>query len=141
VNFAGRDPRELVPHGGAMCLLTRIVSVDEREIVCATMSHRAPDNPLRRADKLAALHLAEYGAQTMAIHGGLSDQGAAVRGGMLVAIRELALHVQRLDEIEAELSIHAIRLVANPDGQIYSFSAAAAGRTLATGRVSVIFAR
>ncbi|MET0225163.1 MAG: phosphotransferase, partial [Dokdonella sp.] len=59
------DIRALVPHGGDMCLLERIVSVNDTQIVCATFSHRSPKNPLRHAGRLAALHLAEYGAQTM----------------------------------------------------------------------------
>jgi predicted hotdog family 3-hydroxylacyl-ACP dehydratase len=133
------DPRALVPHGGEMCLLTRIVSANDREIVCAAVSHRSPDNPLRRAGRLAALHLAEYGAQAMAVHGGLSDPAAKARGGMLVAIRDLVLEVERLDDIAGELTVSATRLVANADGQIYSFSVSGAGRELGRGRVSVMF--
>ena len=141
MNVAGRDPRTLVPHGGAMCLLTRIVSATQIEIVCATRSHASPDNPLRRAGALAALHLAEYGAQAMAIHGGLLESGEATRGGMLVAIRELVLDVSRLDDIAAELTVQATKLVANAEGRIYSFSASAGGRELGRGRVSVMFSR
>ena len=135
------DPRSLVPHAGAMCLLSRIVSANDREIVCAATSHRSPDNPLRRANRLAALHLAEYGAQAMAVHGGLSDPAARERGGMLVAIRDLALNVERLDEVHGELMIAATRLVANADGRIYSFTASGGGRELGSGRVSVMFER
>ncbi|HTU65275.1 MAG TPA: hypothetical protein VMF52_04960 [Steroidobacteraceae bacterium] len=132
------DIRTLVPHAGTMCLLARIVSADDRGIVCATTSHRAPDNPLRRDGTLAALHLAEYGAQAMAAHGGLQDAGAAARGGMLVAIRDLTLHVERLDDIEGELQVSATKLVANADGRIYSFVASGRGRELGRGRVSVM---
>ncbi|MEJ0086070.1 MAG: hypothetical protein WDO72_10325 [Pseudomonadota bacterium] len=134
------DIRALVPHVGDMCLLERIVTASESEIVCATFSHRSPANPLRRDGRLAALHLAEYGAQAMAVHGGLEAAGEAARGGMLVAIRDLKLHVQRLDDIEGELAVHALKLVANDSGRIYSFAARAGGRELATGRVSVMFA-
>jgi predicted hotdog family 3-hydroxylacyl-ACP dehydratase len=141
MNLAGTDLRALVPHGGTMCLLTRIVSAGDSEIVCATHSHQSADNPLRRNGRLAALHLAEYGAQTMAVHGGLLGRGAVARGGMLVAIRDLTLQVDRLDDIEAELSIHAVKLVASGDGWIYAFTASAAGRELARGRVSVMFAK
>lgn len=133
-------PREIVPHAGSMCLLTRIVSASETEIVCATDTHRAPDHPLRHAGRLAALHLAEYGAQAMAVHGGLLEKGEAARGGMLAAIRDLALNVERIDDIDTEIEIHAVKLIANAGGRIYSFSASAAGRELARGRVSVMFA-
>lgn len=133
------DPRTLVPHAGEMCLLERIVSSNEREIVCAATTHRSPTNPLRRAGQLAALHLAEYGAQAMAVHGGLSDSRAKERGGMLVAIRDFVLHVERLDDVPGELTIAATRLVANADGHIYLFTAHGGGRELGRGRVSVMF--
>lgn len=133
------DIRALVPHGGDMCLLERIVSVNDTQIVCATFSHRSPANPLRHAGRLAALHLAEYGAQTMAVHGGLQAAGEPTRGGMLVAIRDLKLQVERFDDVEEELVVTAVRLVANADGRIYSFSARAGERELASGRVSVMF--
>jgi predicted hotdog family 3-hydroxylacyl-ACP dehydratase len=134
------DIRALIPHAGAMCLLERIVSAGDSEIVCATFSHRSPANPLRHDGKLAALHLAEYGAQTMAIHGGLQSAGEAARGGMLVAIRDLRLQVERIDDIEGELAVRAVRMVAHSGGRIYSFAAHSDGRELATGRVSVMFA-
>ena len=133
------DIRKLIPHAEQMCLLERIVSTSDSEIVCATFSHRSPTNPLRHAGRLAALHLAEYGAQTMAVHGGLHAAGEANRGGMLVAIRDLRLHVERLDDLEDELTVRAVKLVANAGGRIYSFTARAAERELATGRVSVLF--
>jgi len=141
MDVSSREPATLVPHAGAMCLITRIVSADDRQIVCATSTHRSPDNPLRRAGQLAALHLAEYGAQAMAIHGGLADPDAARRGGMLAGVRDLVLAVTRLDDIESEIEIHAQRLIANPGGQIYSFTARAADRELGRGRVAVMFTK
>ena len=141
MDVSGRDPATLVPHGGAMCLITRIVSADDRQIVCATSTHRSPDNPLRHAGRLAALHLAEYGAQAMAIHGGLLDPGARLRGGLLVGVRDLTLGVARLDDIAADIEIRAQRLIANADGQIYLFSARAGGNEIAKGRVSVMFSK
>ena len=71
-----RDIRELVPQAGAMCLLERIVSADADSVICSTSTHRSPGTPLRRAGRLAALHLAEYGAQAMAVHGGLNGNAA-----------------------------------------------------------------
>jgi len=135
------EPGALVPHAGGMCLLSRIVSATDRDIVCAATSHSSPENPLRRAGQLSALHLAEYGAQAMAAHGGLSDPAAKSRGGMLVAIRDLALNTDRLDDIAGELRVAASRLVANADGQIYTFTVTGDGRELGRGRVSVMFQR
>lgn len=133
------DLRTLIPHAGEMCLLERIVSASDSQIVCATFSHRSLTNPLRNAGKLAALHLAEYGAQTMAVHGGLQAAREAARGGMLVAIRDLRLEVARIDDIASELIVQAVKLMANAGGRIYSFSARAGERELASGRVSVMF--
>jgi predicted hotdog family 3-hydroxylacyl-ACP dehydratase len=141
MDVIARDPRTLLPHSGQMCLLARIKSATETEIVCATDSHRSPDNPLRSGGQLAALHLAEYGAQTMAIHGGLYGASERARRGVLAAIRDLVLLVDRLDNLPDELLIHATRLVANTDGRIYSFTAHSAGRELGSGRVSVVFAK
>jgi predicted hotdog family 3-hydroxylacyl-ACP dehydratase len=133
-----RDIRELVPHAGAMCLLERIVSADNDSVVCATTTHRSTANPLRHDGRLAALHLAEYGAQAMAVHGGLKNPEAR-RAGMLVAVRDLKLQVERIDDVEGEILVEARRLVANPNGLIYSFSVRAGAGELATGRVSVMW--
>lgn len=130
--------RTLVPHAGAMCLLERIVGASDTGIACATHSHRSATNPLRRNGRLAALHLAEYGAQAMAAHGGLQNPAEAAAGGMLVAIRDLTLQVARLDDLDGELLVNATRLVANPGGRIYSFIASIDGREIGGGRVSVM---
>lgn len=123
-----------------MCLLEAIVSFDDKDVVCSTTTHRSTANPLRSEGRLAALHLAEYGAQAMAVHGALQDAALASRGGMLVAIRNLSLAVERLDDLEGELRIHATRLVANPSGLIYAFRAVAGEREIGAGRVSVMLA-
>ena len=141
MDVSGRDPATLVPHGGTMCLITRIVSADEKQIVCSTSTHRSPYNPLRLNGQLASLHIAEYGAQAMAIHGGLLDPTARERGGMLAGVRDLTLNLARLDDIVDDIEIHAQRLIANPGGQIYLFTARGGGRELAKGRVSVMFAK
>jgi predicted hotdog family 3-hydroxylacyl-ACP dehydratase len=134
----------LVPHAGAMCLLERIDDADGDSIICRAVSHMSPNNPLRLNGRLAALHLAEYGAQAMAAHGGWLQQReqvqAAPRAGVLVAIRDLALEVDRLDNLAGELLLYARRLVSTGAGQIYEFRAEAEGRVLGRGRVQVLFA-
>jgi predicted hotdog family 3-hydroxylacyl-ACP dehydratase len=135
--------RELVPHAGTMCLLDRIVLATDSSVQCAADSHRDPRNPLRLGDALSAVHLAEYGAQAMAVHGALQaralDPSARVRAGVLVAVRNLELSVDRIDRIEHELIIDAERLLADARGQIYAFRARADGGLLAQGRVQVNF--
>lgn len=133
------DIGALVPHAGAMCLLERVVIADERRIVCATHSHRAPANPLRLGGQLSALHLAEYGAQAMAVHGGLMARVRAPRSGVLASIRKLRLFVPRLDDIDEELLIHAQRELSEGAGAIYEFVAEAGGKTLGSGRIAVLW--
>src|SRR5689334_15527305 len=89
------DIAALVPHQGAMCLWQDVVEHDAQRVRLRTASHRDPANPLRSDGRLRALHLCEYGAQAMAVHGGLlaREGGAPVRAGMLVALRGVALHV------------------------------------------------
>src|SRR5688572_6435242 len=61
----------LIPHQGLMCLWEEVVEWDEERIVVRSRGHRDPAHPLRSGDQLHAVHLCEYGAQTMAVHGGL----------------------------------------------------------------------
>src|SRR5215212_1866660 len=85
----------LIPHQGAMCLLDRVVDWDKDHVVLATATHRSAENPLRLDGRLRAVHLCEYGAQAMAVHGGLvaRAQGQAARPGWLVSLREVKLNI------------------------------------------------
>jgi predicted hotdog family 3-hydroxylacyl-ACP dehydratase len=128
----------LVPHAGSMCLLDRVSSHSELAIQCLARSHRDPDHPLRRDGQLAALHLAEYAAQAMAVHGALAAGGKA-RPGMLAALREIRLHARRIDTIQSELIIEATRRVAQSDGSLYEFRAQGDGRVLGEGRIAIAY--
>ena len=133
-------PNSLVPHTGTMCLLDRVVAADNDSIACVTSQHRSPNNPLRRDQRLSALHLAEFGAQAMAAHGGLRQpEGIATRAGMLVSIRQLELRVDRLDDVANDLLITARRRLAQPTGLIYDFEVSAGPQLLGRGRVQVLF--
>jgi len=59
-----------------MCLLDTVVGWDDERIHLETDSHRRADKPLRSDGVLRAVHLCEYGAQAMAVHGGLLAQRA-----------------------------------------------------------------
>jgi predicted hotdog family 3-hydroxylacyl-ACP dehydratase len=131
----------LVPHAGAMCLWDELLAADATTVQLRTQRHRDAQHPLRRDGRLAALHLIEYGAQAMAVHGGWLAQasgGAGARPGVLAAVRDVVLHVDRLDDLEAPLQATATRLVAGAGGWMYEFRLHADARTLATGRASVI---
>ena len=131
----------LIPHAGSMCFWDAVEHWDADHIHCSTMSHRERQHPLRCKDQLSAIHLAEYGAQAMAIHGGLmareagSDQAVA---GMLVSLRDFVMQVQRVDNIERPLIVKARKLVVSATGSIYEFVIESDGHKLASGRVSVV---
>lgn len=130
----------LIPHSGSMCLLDSVLEWTAETIRCETRTHLNPENPLRRHNELAALHLTEYGAQAMAIHGALLARGGA-QPGMLGALRDIRLHVGRIDDLPGALIVAATRRLARSDGLIYDFSVALSGtptRALCEGRISVV---
>jgi predicted hotdog family 3-hydroxylacyl-ACP dehydratase len=131
----------LIPHRERMCVLDAVESWDARRIRCSSQSHRDPKNPLRRNGRLSALHLAEYGAQAMAVHGGLlaREKSEKAPAGFLAALRDLKLSVPHIDDISHALEVEAEALVAADSGWMYAFTISAAGSTLASGRASVIF--
>ena len=130
----------LVPHAGAMCLWDEVVSWDAGRIHLRARNHRDPTHPLRSQDRLRAVHLCEYGAQAMAVHGGLLAQqgGGRARPGMLVALRGVELHVVRIDDLPGALECEAEALVAGDSGQQYAFRITHDGMLLATGRAAVM---
>jgi predicted hotdog family 3-hydroxylacyl-ACP dehydratase len=137
----GRDAiAALIPHQGAMCLLDRVIEWDKDRILLATASHRAPGNPLRLDGRMRAIHLCEYGAQAMAVHGGLSAQaeGRSPQPGFLVSLRDVKLSVDFIDQLSGELLISAQRLLESAGSWQYSFEARHGDATLASGRAAII---
>jgi len=133
--------RSLIPHSGSMCLLQRVERWEESSITCSSATHHDANHPLRRDGVLSAIHLIEYGAQACAIHGGLVDRAAGektAKPGMLTALRDCKLHVERIDDIATPLTITARKLIASGGGSMYQFEVRAGERMLADGRVSVM---
>ncbi|VXC12778.1 Phosphotransferase [Luteimonas sp. 9C] len=130
----------MIPHQGAMCLWDAVTAWDAASVTLRSASHRDPANPLRSDGQLRALHLCEYGAQAMAVHGGLRAQatGAPVRPGMLVALRGMQLHVGRIDDLDGDLECVAEVLVESDDSQQYAFRITCDGALLADGRAAVM---
>ena len=131
----------MVPHQGAMCLWDEVVLWDHRCIVLRAGNHRDPTHPLRGPDgRLRAVHLCEYGAQAMAVHGGLRARatGTAAKPGFLVALRGVELNVERIDTLPGLLQCTATVLVDSDAGWQYQFQLAHEGVVLATGRAAVI---
>lgn len=132
--------QHLIPHQGAMSLLDTIVAWDDTRLHARAISHRDAGNPLRSDGRLRSVHLCEYGAQAMAVHGALLAQrdGCTLPRGFLVALRAIKLHVARIDDVEAALEVHAEQLLADAAGLQYAFRVEVAGRLLAHGRAAII---
>jgi predicted hotdog family 3-hydroxylacyl-ACP dehydratase len=130
----------LIPHQGAMCLLSAVERYDERTIVCRATSHASESNPLRINGRLPALAGIEYGAQALAVHCALlnDDAGDSRRPGLLAGARDVTLNVDRLDDVPGPLIVRAERLVADPPRLLYRFVIEDGGRELVSGRVAVV---
>lgn len=130
---------DLIPHAGLMCLLERVVRWDEASVTTATTTHRSSTNPLAIQGRLHAIHLCEYGAQALAVHGGLAARarGEQARPGLLVSLRDVALGCEFVEGLEGELIVEARRLHDSGAAWQYEFRVGHAGRTLAQGRAVV----
>ena len=113
---------------------------DARRIALRADNHRDVRHPLRSHDRLRAVHLCEYGAQAMAVHGGLraSARGGAANPGLLVALRGVQLHVSYIDELSGALECEAEVLAEGEGSQQYAFRISHAGVVLAEGRAAVM---
>lgn len=130
----------LIPHQGTMCLLDTVVSWDEARIHARTASHARADNPLRRDGRLQALHLCEYGAQSMAVHGGLlaAATGGRAAPGFLVSLRDVQLARDCVEDLPGELDVHGERLLATEQSWQYAFRVEHDGVLIASGRAAVM---
>ena len=130
----------LIPHSFDMCLLDRVESWDDDNIVCFSNSHLSQTNPLRREDNLSSIHLLEYAAQAMAVHGGLHDreQGIQMTEGYLAALRDVNIELCNIDKKQNELKIEATKILSQGGNMIYSFKVLSSEKELASGRATVV---
>ncbi|MBL8267654.1 hypothetical protein [Steroidobacter sp.] len=136
--MAREDIAALIPHQGGMCLWEHVIEWDDARIVLETTSHRALDNPLRANGKLRAVHLCEYGAQAMAVHGALKAAPERAPPGMLVALRSVTFARNYIDDLNDALRVEAICLQAGDSSQQYSFKIVHGGEVAAEGRAAVL---
>ncbi len=132
-----------IPHQGDMCLLQRVEDWDAQGVRCSAISHRAANNPLRAQGRLAAACGIEYAAQAMAVHGALltlqqAPAQAPAKVGFLASVRAATLHVGRLDDIAADLTVEARQFSSDGNNVLYDFWVRAEGRILLDGRAAVI---
>jgi predicted hotdog family 3-hydroxylacyl-ACP dehydratase len=141
-----------IPHHGRMCLLDEVIAWDAGHIRCRSGTHRWPDHPLRSQNRLGIACGIEYAAQSMAVHGALAagalSRGAASPGaptpaaseiGFLAGLRDVRLHVARLDDLETELIADAELIAGDHGSALYEFAWTCASRRLLSGRATVVF--
>lgn len=134
------DWAHLIPHQGTMCLLDVVVEWTPDSIRARTESHRRADNPLRSNGILRAVHLCEYGAQSMAVHGALiaREAGQSASPGFLVSLRNVSLAVSRIDDLDGPLDVFGERLLGSETGWQYAFRITHAGVEICSGRAAVM---
>jgi predicted hotdog family 3-hydroxylacyl-ACP dehydratase len=157
-----------IPHHGRMCLLDEVMEWDAQHIRCRSGTHRLPDHPLRSQGILGVACGIEYAAQAMAVHGALAGGALAVgasRGGaparplpgpgrdgslagtrrsevgFLASLRDVRLHVLRLDDIESDLICDALLVAGDHGSALYEFAlrSEAEMQRLLSGRATVVF--
>jgi predicted hotdog family 3-hydroxylacyl-ACP dehydratase len=130
----------LIPHQGSMCLHDEVLDWDAERLRLRSAGHRSPAHPLRSCDRLHAVHLCEYGAQAMAVHGGLLARasGQVAAPGLLVSLRQVVLHCARIDLLQDDLITHAERLLDNGSSWQYAFRVEHRAQCLASGRAAVM---
>jgi predicted hotdog family 3-hydroxylacyl-ACP dehydratase len=138
------DWAHLIPHAGTMCLLDAVQAWDGTTIHAISAGHARADHPLRGAAGLHSVHLAEYGAQAMAVHGALLARQRGIetaRPGMLVSLRDVQLTDEYVDTLAGHLDVHADCIHADEGGGQYVFRIEHRGRLLVSGRAVVIHPR
>jgi predicted hotdog family 3-hydroxylacyl-ACP dehydratase len=135
-----KEIRELIPHSGSMCLLESVLAWDEQSILCTSGTHLNRENPLRRNQSLSAIHAFEYGAQAVAIHGGLRARSAdaVAPPGYLAALRDASLNVATLDQFTDPLMVRAKSLFSDRANSVYECCVSAGNVIAAQGRVTII---
>ena len=128
-----------VPHTGDMALIDAVVDWNEILIHAIGERHSADSHPLRSGAGLHAVHLAEYGAQALAVHAALLGEDGD-RAGRLVSLRDMQLAVEYVDLSKGRLDVHAERIYVDGRGAQYLFKVDQQGRALASGRVAVMYA-
>lgn len=134
------DIEALIPHKGSMCVWGEVLEWDATSIRLRAFNHIDLAHPLRSNNRLRAVHLCEYGAQAMAVHGGLraSETGGAAKQGMLVALRGVQLHVARIDDLAGAIECEAQVLIESDASQQYAFRITHGQTLLAEGRAAVM---
>jgi predicted hotdog family 3-hydroxylacyl-ACP dehydratase len=133
-----------IPHHGSMCLLDEVISWDARHLRCRSSTHRDAAHPLKLHARLGIACGIEYAVQAMAVHGAIAAQARAGGGcakaeaGFLAGLRDVRMHAERLDDIDADLVCEVQRIAGDASTALYSFELSADRRRLLEGRATVV---
>ena len=78
----------------------------------------------------------------MAVHGALAAGAANARrpeAGFLAAVRDVRLHVLRLDDIQSDLICEAALVAGDPGSALYEFELRSDAQRLVTGRATAVY--
>jgi len=117
------DIEAMIPHSGCMCLLEQVLSFSNAGIVCRTESHLNADNPLKTNGKLSKMHLIEYGAQAIAVHGGLLEQQSGnnePKLGYIATVKNVKWGV--FNPLTEFLEIKANAIMGDETSKLYEFT-------------------
>jgi len=132
----------LIPHSGAMCLLDEVEYWDDSKIICRSKTHLQDDNPLRKADQLSIVHGIEYGAQAMAVHGGLLARQSSlpVLPAYLASLKHVRFFGQPMLSCDdnRELVVEAEKIYASEGSLVYTFCVKCEEIQLVSGEAMVI---
>ncbi len=135
------DIETLIPHSGGMCLLEKIISYSSEEMICQTTSHLSDKNPLKENGSLSKMHLIEYGAQAVAVHGGLIEKifssDAEPKLGYIAVLKSIKWGGG--DFQTPLLEGKALLITENEASKLYEFEVRdAEQQSVCTGRVMVV---
>ncbi|WP_232426971.1 hypothetical protein WKI13_06460 [Teredinibacter turnerae] len=148
-NLSTSELHALMPHSGDMCLINKVLSVDDTAIEALAEVEDPDSHPLACDNRLSVLLLPEFAAQAAALHlNGSSESVFGVTDApvFLAAVKQFNWQGARRCLGGAVLRINAWRLSASAVGAMYQFDATAGdgageGELSASGRFSLMVAR
>lgn len=137
--YTFEEINRLIPHEGEMCLWDSVLAFDDASIHCRTARHLANAHPLKTNGHLSKLHLIEFGAQAIAIHGGLLNKRIqkTPRPGYLASIKNI--HFETFNDQTPHIFCHSTQIMADDQSKLYQFELTDnEQRLMCSGRALVI---
>lgn len=132
-----QDLAELLPHGSNMSLIDKVTYCDKDRIQCESESHLRRNNPLQLNGRVHSCILAEYAAQTAALHAAyinskLGEEQAAFVGAVKKFSWQSSYLPAKSIQIQTQLELDS------NNGAIYSFKVISEKEVIASGNLVLI---